>query len=145
MNCAVKKSYRQPSIFDLVNDVFYNPKKSNPMYRNINKVNVNIVEYNDNFLIDLVAPGLNKDDFNLEINDRVLTISYDKKEEEATEDKGRFIRKEFKSSSFKRSFNLENESIDLDQIEAKYNQGILSVTLPKTEVVAPEKKTIKVA
>ena len=145
MNCAVKKSYRQPSIFDLVNDVFYPTKKTNPMYRNMNRVQVNIVEFDENYKIDVAAPGLKKEDFNLEVNDQVLTISYESKVEEATEEKGKFIRKEFKHASFKRSFNLEHEPIDLDAIAAKYNQGILTVTLPKTAAVTPEKKTIKVA
>ena len=154
MNCAVKRNNSRNSIFNLVNDVFNNDimmykRNLKPTRRPMNAINVNILDSDNNYQIDLAAPGLSKKDFNIEIDDKVLTISYETKKEELEEKKEdsnvRFIRKEFNNVDFKKSFNLEDENINTDAIEASYNQGILSVVLPKTEVVKPEKKTIKVA
>lgn len=93
---------------------------------------VNIKEDDNGFTLEVAAPGLNKEDFNLEINDNVLTISAEQKtENEVKEDK--FLRKEFSYQSFKRSFNLSRNQIDENNIKAVYNDGILNITLPKKE------------
>lgn len=104
---------------------------------------VNTIEKDDSYLLELVAPGLNKSDFNIAIEKDILTISYEKKEE-STEEKDNYIRKEFSSSSFKRSFNL-TEKVKADGISAKYENGILKVSIPKTEVKVVETKSIEVA
>lgn len=92
---------------------------------------VNIVELTEDFRVDVAAPGLEKEDFKVELNNRILSVSADKKaeEEETTE---KFNRKEFSYSSFKRSFKLPN-IIDGDNIRAEYKSGILSIFLPKKE------------
>jgi len=94
---------------------------------------VNIQETEDNFSVEVAAPGKTKDDFNIELDNDVLTISSEeKKEKEDTEKSGRYTRKEFSYSTFKRAFSLP-ESVDSNKISATYNNGVLEILLPKRE------------
>jgi HSP20 family protein len=100
---------------------------------------VNIQETDKNYELHLVAPGLKKEEFKINVDRNILTISFDHKEEE-TEETAKWLRNEYKMKSFKRSFTL-NEKIDTSGITAKYTDGILNVSLPKkeqTEVSAQE-------
>jgi HSP20 family protein len=92
---------------------------------------VNIRENDDNFALELAAPGMKKEDFSIRLNNNVLTISAENKveNEEKTE---KFTRREFAYGTFSRSFSLP-KSIDLEKIKADYNNGILELTLPKRE------------
>jgi len=92
---------------------------------------VNVVESKEGFRIEVAAPGLQKSDFKLNLEKNQLTISAQKeqKEEETTE---KYSRREFKYSSFSRSFNLPN-SVDGEKIAASYADGILNIELPKRE------------
>ncbi|WP_026770029.1 Hsp20/alpha crystallin family protein [Asinibacterium sp. OR53] len=103
---------------------------------------VNIHETADAYHVELNAPGRNKEDFKIDVENGLLTISYEKKTE--TENKEyKTIRKEFSYQSFKRSFNLD-ENINADAIQAKYENGVLKLLLPKKEEVktAPKQITI---
>ena len=92
---------------------------------------VNIIERADNFKVELAAPGLEKSDFDINIEKNQLTISAkQEKKEEETEDK--FTRREFNYTSFSRSFRL-TEKVDSKNISAKYENGVLEVTVPKKE------------
>jgi HSP20 family protein len=103
----------------------------------------NISETKNEFKVDLSAPGLKRDDFKVEIEDGTLTISSEK-EEEKKEDQKNYKRREFSYSSFSRSFSLP-ENVQEDKINAKYDDGMLHVTIPKKEVIpAMPKKAIKV-
>lgn len=98
---------------------------------------VNINEDKDNFVLSLAAPGLKKDDFHIDIEGNMLTISSEK--EETTENKdARYTRKEYNYSSFSRSFTIP-EDVKQDKIEALYENGVLKITLPKKEEA---KKTV---
>ena len=104
----------------------------------------NIIENEKDYKIDLAAPGLEKKDFKVEILDGVLSISAEKEEEKKEEGKN-FRRREFSYNSFKRSFTLPDNLLN-DKIDAKYENGILHLTLPKKEVtVSKPAKQIKVA
>lgn len=92
---------------------------------------VNIVEKEDGFRIDIAAPGLEKGDFKVNLEKDVLTVSTEKKAE-TEETKENYTRKEFHFSAFSRSFTLP-DSVDSTKIEGKYENGILSLTLPKRE------------
>jgi len=94
---------------------------------------VNIVEKTDAYQLEVSAPGWQKESFNLKLDANVLTISAEKKEE-AKDETAKVVRKEFTNKSFKRSFTLD-EKIDAANISAKYENGVLQVTLPKKEVV----------
>ena len=96
---------------------------------------VNIVETDQDFRIELVAPGLDKNDFKLAVDKDLLTITATKTEEKVEGEKLRL--KEFAFTSFSRSFHLP-EVVNTDLIGAKYDQGILAVTLPKKEEALPQ-------
>lgn len=105
---------------------------------------VNIKENEDSFEILLAAPGLNKEDFSIEIDENILKISSEfKQNEEVKEEK--FSRREFNFSSFKRAFTLP-ETVNEDKIEAAYVNGILKLSLPKKEEALPkEKRSIQIS
>ena len=95
---------------------------------------VNVRETNDDFRIEVAAPGMKRDDFRVELDNQVLTISShmeDNKEE--TDKNGRYTRKEFSYQSFQRSFSLPESKVEGGKISAKYTDGILHVTVPKRE------------
>ncbi len=100
----------------------------------------NIIEKTDLYQIELAAPGMEKQDFVIKLDGKILTISAEKKTETATENE-KMIRKEFGVKSFKRSFTLD-EKIDAAHISAKYENGILKLDLPKKEEVKNEAKNI---
>lgn len=92
---------------------------------------VNVVEHEDRFIMQLAAPGLEKSDFNIRIENEYLVISAEKKTE--TEDtRKKFTRREFNYNSFRRSFQLD-ETINREGISATYENGVLNITLPRKE------------
>ncbi|RKS53481.1 heat shock protein Hsp20 [Gillisia mitskevichiae] len=94
---------------------------------------VNILENEENFIIAVAAPGKSKDQFNIELDNDVLTISSEVKEEhESTETNARFTRKEFNYNNFRRAFTLP-ESVESNKITANYSNGVLEIKLPKKE------------
>ena len=104
----------------------------------------NILEHPDSFELDLAAPGLKKDDFKIHLENNVLTISSEVKDEKEEEEKN-FTRKEFHYNSFSRSFTLPR-SVDLEKIKADYENGILIVMLPKKDDARVDiKKEIKIS
>jgi HSP20 family protein len=104
---------------------------------------VNITENDNSYQIEVAAPGMEKADFNLKLDGNILTISAEKKEQ-TKDETAKAIRREFSSRSFKRSFTLD-EKIDAANIAAKYDNGILKVTLPKKEEVKALAKEITIA
>jgi HSP20 family protein len=103
---------------------------------------VNIVEKASAYHLEVAAPGMEKSDFNIKLEDKLLTISAELKEK-AKDEAEKAIRTEFSSKAFKRSFTLD-EKIDATGITAKYESGILLVFLPKKEVVKAESTAISV-
>ena len=141
----VKFSNQMPSLFDrfFENDMF---DWSNRNYSNTNTTlpAVNIKENKDGFEVEMSAPGFEKGDFNIELNNSLLTISSEKKTEDETKEGQQFTRREFSYQSFSRSFNLP-EIVEGDKIAAKYENGILSVSIPKKEEAKPKPvKSIKI-
>jgi len=102
----------------------------------------NIIEHNEHYKIDMAAPGMEKADFNVKLDGKILTISSEKKAE-VTSETEKIIRKEFSYKSFKRSFTLD-EKIDAANISAKYENGILKLTLPKKEELKYAAKEISI-
>ena len=103
---------------------------------------VNIHETADAYHLELSAPGRSKEDFKLSIDNGQLTVSFEKKEETSKEEY-KTIRKEFSFRSFKRSFNLDDR-IDANGIQAKYENGVLKLYLPKKAEVKEAAKQINV-
>lgn len=101
---------------------------------------VNIKDHGDGFEIELAVPGMKKEDFNIEVDAEVLTISSETKEEKQ-EKREQYTRREFFQSSFKRTFALP-ETVDGSKIDATYVDGILKLTLPKKEEALPQPKRL---
>lgn len=104
---------------------------------------VNIKETESAFVIDVIAPGLKKEDFSINVEKDVLSISFEHKEEQK-EEKDNIIRNEYQFRSFKRNFTL-GEKVNAEAISATYTDGVLSVNLPKKEETKIEAKKITVA
>jgi len=106
---------------------------------------VNIIEQDTQFLIELAAPGNKKKDFEIEIEDGILSISSSSNKEDNTSEKETFTRQEFSYNSFRRSFTIP-ESVDVSSIEATYSEGVLLIKLLKLEEALPlPKKLIKIS
>ena len=104
----------------------------------------NIHETPEAYHIELNAPGRSKEDFKISAEKGLLTISFEKKEETTQEDGYKIIRREFEYKSFKRSFTIDDK-IDVDGIQAKYENGVLKLLLPKKEESKPSAKQISIA
>lgn len=94
---------------------------------------VNIRENNEHFIVEMAAPGMSKNDFKVELNGNSLTISSEKNYEEETKEEERYSRKEFSYQSFTRIFTLPKDVVDAEKIEAKYENGLLNLVIPKKE------------
>ena len=120
--------YNNNNVFpSLMNEFFNDDLRMNFFNRRHSVPSVNSVENNDSFEIDLAVPGMKKDDFTIELNDKILVISSDKSNHDQNE---RTRLNEFNYSSFQRSFRVP-ESVELDKIKANYKNGILKIKLPK--------------
>jgi len=104
---------------------------------------VNILEREHDFELRMLVPGLGKQDLKLNVEKDVLTISAEKKAEEKKENE-RFTRREFVHSAFSRSFRLP-EAVNTEAIKAEHADGVLTVTIPKTEVAKPKAREITVS
>ncbi|MCB0483656.1 MAG: Hsp20/alpha crystallin family protein [Flavobacteriales bacterium] len=132
-----------PSIFD---DLFVDnlwPVQAERAFRNSSPA-VNIKETAEGFELEMAAPGLQKDDFNIKLEDDVLTISSGRgeKQEEKSDD-GKYHRREFYFSGFSRSFTLP-EQVDGEQIKAGYNNGVLHISIPFKPAAVSKSKEIVV-
>lgn len=104
---------------------------------------VNIKENETGYSLELAAPGFEKEDFKIDLDHDLLSISVEK-ENKTEEEKDGYTRREFNYSSFKRSFTLP-ESVDREKIQASYTNGILSVALPKKEQELKLKRAISIS
>lgn len=103
---------------------------------------VNIEETEKFYKIEVAAPGMKKEDFKVEVTNGILTISAEAKEEKEEKNKN-YTRKEFSFESFYRAFTLP-ENVTDEKIDAEYKDGLLLLTLPKTEVKAANKKLVEI-
>lgn len=129
----IRRTEKMPSIFDDFfrpwNEWFEN--SGDFMGLTMKAPAVNIVENKDAYIVSLAVPGMKKDDFKIDIDGNMLTISCEK--EDTREDENtRFTRKEYSFSSFSRSFTLPDE-VNRESIEAQYVDGVLKLSLPRKE------------
>lgn len=99
---------------------------------------VNVVENDNEYRIEVAAPGLKKGDFSVNYESGRLTIKAEKKVENEEKEGEKITRKEFNYQSFQRSFSVPENSVNAEKIIAKYEDGILRVSLPKREEVKPK-------
>lgn len=144
MSIVKFKHYPSPNSFNNLMDDFL-PQFPSLFKEDINgffgrSAPVNIIEKKDGYILEIIAPGFNKEDFKIALEKNLLQVSAERKLEKEKKEEEKSIRKEFTIQSFKRSFTL-NEKIDNDKIEAKYKNGVLTLNLAnKAEVKAPMKQ-----
>ena len=120
--------YNNNKVFpSLMNEFFNDDIRMNLINSNHSVPSVNSIERDDSFEIDLAVPGMKKDDFTIQLNDKVLVIS---SENTNSVDNSNMRLNEFNYSSFQRSFRVP-ETVELDKIKANYKNGILKIKLPK--------------
>ena len=120
--------YNNNKVFpSLMNEFFNDDFRMNVINNNHSVPSVNSIENDNSFEIDLAVPGMKKDDFTIQLNDKVLVISSENKN--SVENNSMSLN-EFNYSSFQRSF-IVPETVELDKIKANYKNGILKVKLPK--------------
>jgi HSP20 family protein len=140
----VKQELKFPTFKNLIESFFESdfPLMGNQLSKFIGSTipSANIKETNENFQIELAVPGLKKEDIKIDLDQDVLTISSEQKEEK-TEEKDNYTRREFNYSSFSRSFYLP-EIADTDKISAEYKDGVLNILIPKKEsaIKKPQKR-----
>lgn len=95
---------------------------------------VNVKETNEDFIIEVAAPGMKRDEFKVELDNNVLTISSQHEEKREEQDEtGNYTRREFNYQSFQRSFTLPENKVEGEKISARYMDGILHITVPKKD------------
>ena len=140
MNLIRKQTPFFPSLID---DFIYNDWNIKSPSHSSTMPAVNIKELDSQFEIELAIPGIQKEDFAIEVEEGILSISSTQEEEQVNE-KGKFTRREFSYNSFRRSFTLP-DSVDPTKIDASYSNGVLRVLLPKHKEAQPQpKKLIKI-
>ena len=104
---------------------------------------INVIESDKDYRVEVAAPGMTKNDFNIKIDENNnLVVSMEKKEEHKDENKnGRYLRREFSYTQFRQNMILP-DNIDKDKIEAKVENGILTIDIPKKEII-PEKPAVR--
>ena len=143
MATLVKTNGNFPTLFGNVFGKDFNELFAPANLTNYGVPAVNIVEGESGFRLEVAAPGLKKEDFKINLENNVLSISAQKeqKNEETTE---KYTRKEFSFNSFRRSFTLPN-TIDGEKIVATYTDGVLNVELPKKEEAKKTPRLIEIA
>jgi HSP20 family protein len=134
----VKFSNQYPSVFNR----FFDNDMLDWNNRHFSETNttlpsVNVKENNEEFLIEVAAPGFDKKDFNIEVDNDLLTISSEKKIENEEKDGEKVTKREFSYQSFSRSFTLPI-LIEREKIKAKYEKGILNISIPKMDEAKPK-------
>lgn len=127
--------------FDSLFEDFFNDTMFPAFYSNSRQMKVDIMEKENEYVVEAELPGINKDEVNIELNDNHLTISV-QKNEQVDEEKDNYIRKERKQCGVSRSFYVEN--VDNDKVDAKYNNGILTINLPKKDPGTPKSRKIQI-
>jgi HSP20 family protein len=126
-----------PAIPSLLNN-FFNEDWIDSTMANWASVNatlpaVNVKETNNEFLIEVAAPGMKRNDFKVELDNNVLTIGSELEGKEQKNEEEQYARREFAYHSFQRSFTLPQGMVEGEKIAARYENGILYITVPKKE------------
>ena len=132
---------RKSNLFPVVNSMFddfftrdlWNWGNNSNSATNTTIPAVNIRESNENFVVEMAAPGLTKNDFKVELDGNLLTISSEKEDRHEEKEGEKYSRREFSYQSFQRTFQLQKDVVDAEKIEAKYENGVLHLVIPKKE------------
>ena len=118
---------------DLFSKDLWNWGLSNNSSTNTTLPAVNIRESAENFEVEMAAPGMKKEDFKIELEGNELRIGSERRSDNEMKDGERYTRREFSYQSFQRSFTLPKDVVDVDQINARYENGVLRLLIPKKE------------
>jgi len=135
----IKRNAAPANQWPFLFDDFFNPGFSNWGLENFSDTHttvprVNVKENKDNFVVEVAAPGMNKKDFKIQLDGNLLTLSSEKTEQSEEDNKDeKFSRREFSYQSFQRTFTLPKDVVDADKIQAKYENGLLHLEIPKKE------------
>ena len=138
MKLARRNENYLPSFFDR----FFDNELMDWGHSNFSSTNtslpaVNVKETDDDFVIEVAAPGMSKKDFKINFKNNVLTISSERKNENEVKNEN-YTRKEFSYQSFQRAFTVPENAVMGEKISAKYIEGILNIVLPKRDEVKPQ-------
>ena len=123
-----------PTVFDdFLNRDIFNWGLTNFSDTNTTIPAVNIKETKDDYVVEVAAPGMTKKDFKVQLEGNVLTISSEKTNEREQRDSERYTIREFSYQSFSRTFTLQKDVLDTEKIQAKYEDGVLHLQIPKKE------------
>lgn len=136
-----------PSLFDRIFEGdLMDWNRSNFSSTNSTLPAVNVKENENEFLIEVAAPGMSKNDFRISYDNGRLTISSEHKEQNEEKEGEKVTRREFSYQSFQRSFTVAETAVDAEKIKANYREGILFITLPKRDEIKPKPaKEIKIS
>lgn len=138
----IRRNENFPMWTNIFNDIFSHDWNDwslrNYSMTNTTLPSVNIKETENEYEVEVAAPGMEKSDFRVEVNQGILSISSEKRSEKESDEEGKYTRREFSYQSFCRSFSLPN-SVDSEKIFAKYESGILKVVIPKKEEAKPSR------
>jgi len=142
MTLIKRSNSNNPSIPSLIDSLFSRDwmdwSTSNYSSTNTTLPAINVKESDDEYELEVAAPGMKKDDFKINLDNNQLTISSELKKESESKEELNYTRKEFSYQSFQRTFTLPEHIVDRDKISAKYADGILYIKLPKKEEVKPK-------
>jgi HSP20 family protein len=152
MNNIIKRADNRPATFGSVVDELFQSNLNRFFDDRLwgfngletdTRVPVNIVETDAAYEVQVIAPGLKKEDFHLAFSGNTLTISFEHNDQTSEGDQQKWLRREYRSRSFSRSFTVDN-TVDADKAKARYDNGILSLTLPKREEARRTSRKIEV-
>ena len=137
MNLIKRNGSQAPALHrlffdDIFGRDFFNWENNNFSTTSTTLPSVNIKEAAENYEVEVAAPGLDKNDFKITLDGNLLTISSEKENEQTTGEEN-FSRREFSYQSFQRSFQLPKNVVDEDKIIARYENGLLLLSIPKRE------------
>jgi HSP20 family protein len=137
----VRFNSAMPELANIMNNIF----DRSPLYTEAaGKPAVNIAQNEDQYVLEFAVPGYKKEDFKVEINNHVLTVSAQLNE--SVDNDNRFTHREFSVKPFSRVFNLNKHQVDESSVEARYENGILTLHIAKREEAKPKPaRTIEVA
>ncbi len=141
----VRKRFGRNAFPVLFDDAFFKDFFDVSPRTSANVPAVNVKENEKEFNVELAAPGLSKEDFNISVENNILTISSEQKSEKSeTDEEGKYTRREFSYSSFSKSFSLDESHVDVENIKASYDAGVLKLSIPKTVESEKVKKSITI-
>ena len=142
MQLSKSRRYRPLTLSSWMDDFFNDRFQGFNNEGNFSTPAVNVRDHDNSYELQVAAPGLKREDFHVDLNDNVLTIKTEQKSE-SDDTNDNYSRREFSYSSFERRFQLP-EGISQDDIQAKYEDGILKIDIPKMEKKEPEPRKIEI-